>query len=165
MRASISITVLVGIWASFSANANATLGREVVNSDVVPIGEVTMTALAVGEANRQALQSSQSLAEIEQPQHRLPHGGLTSAPSPQVLNALQRMAGPNIAVQSANPSVPSVVQFSGFGGIHEGDNVVANLSELEPPDQGLAVNNNMGHRGNKWGKVDHFSIKSGAASR
>lgn len=143
MRPSSSIIVLIGIWASVSASANTTLSREVLASDVASSGEVSMTALSTSEANRQALQSPQSIAEIEQPQHRLPHGGLTSTPSQQVLNALPRMAGANIAIQSANPGGAGVLQFSGFGGIHEGDNVVANLSELEPPDQGMAVNNNI----------------------
>ena len=97
---------------------------------------VYMRLLAVSEANRQALGSQQNAPEIEQPQHRLPNGRLTSQPLAAAVSALS----PNTALTASSPRITAI---SGFGGLHEGDNVTANGYELEPPDQGLAVNNNV----------------------
>ena len=126
-----------------AANGQTFLNGEVSPSDVKLRGNVSLMELAASEANRQALTSHQNVAEIEQPQHRLPNNGFTSQPSAGMQQSLASSAQPN--VQVAGNLVPSstVTDISGFTGVHEGDNVVANGSELEPPDQGLAVNNNV----------------------
>ena len=92
------------------------------------------------QANLQALAAGR--APVLQPRHRLPNGGLTSAPSRQMLEALPQFAQPNAATQGAT-ATPSFASINGFVGIYEGNNVTANGYELEPPDQGLAVNNNV----------------------
>ncbi len=91
----------------------------------------TLDELAASQANLNAL-----ARPVEHPPHRLPDGGLTSAPGQATLAALPTLAS-NVNVQNAFSSVKS------FVGIRSSDNVTANGYEVEPPDQGLAVNNNI----------------------
>src|SRR5215472_4835630 len=107
------------------------------------IGEVSASQLAASEANRQALAAQKNAPPVEQPIHRLPDGSLTSAPSRATLNALPLTAEPNVDILGAEAFGPAFASIKGFVGIRETDNVIANKSELEPPDQGLAVNNNV----------------------
>jgi hypothetical protein len=75
--------------------------------------------------------------------HRLPDGSLTSEPSPATLDALPWITEPNAATRSAVAVAPSFASIKGFVGIHEAENVAVNHYELKPPDQGLAVYNNV----------------------
>jgi nicotinamide mononucleotide (NMN) deamidase PncC len=59
-----------------------------------------------------------------------------------MLRALPPAAEPNVDV-TAGDVLPKFASVKGFTGIFEGNNVTANHSELEPPDQGLAVHNNV----------------------
>jgi hypothetical protein len=88
------------------------------------------------------LQGQQKARPVELPIHRLPDGSLTSAPSRETLKALPLTPEPTAAVvsRSAGSLFKSLI---GFTGIHAGDNAAANGYEPEPPDQGLAVNNNV----------------------
>ena len=122
-----------------SGNGSSTLHSEVSRSEVTLRGNVSMAELAASAVNREALRSQRNIAEIEQPQHRLPNGRLTSKPSPAALNALP----PTAEVAGRFEGSSAVTGISGFVALHEGDNVTANGYELEPPDQGLAVNNNV----------------------
>jgi hypothetical protein len=146
----ILIGVSIGSIAAIAQQAHAAAGdgQSVLSGVVSPTkvtlrGSVSLKELAASEANRQALGSHQNVAEIEQPPHRLPNGGLTSQPSVAMLQTLPRATQSNVQVASHNASSATVTGISGFGGVHEGDNVTANGYELEPPDQGLAVNNNV----------------------
>jgi hypothetical protein len=126
--------------AASDAASQSYLNSEASRSEVTLRGIVSLTDIAAGEANRQALKN---LAEIEQPPHRLPNGALTSQPSTAILQALPHAVHSNVQVASNVTSGSTVTSITGFEGVHEGDNVVANGYELEPPDQGLAVNNNV----------------------
>jgi hypothetical protein len=154
------LTILIGVFIGSAITANAqqssnaatsdtagngqsTLNSEVSRTEVTLRGNVSLTELAASAANRQALVSHQNVAEIEQPQHRLPNGRLTSQPSQAVLNALPPAGAPNADVAGHFAGSSAITSISGFTGLHEGDNVTANGYELEPPDQGLAVNNNV----------------------
>src|SRR6516225_8006836 len=106
-------------------------------------GVVSVRELAASQANLEALQGQQRARPIEHPRHLLPDGGLTSEPSRETLETLPLTPEPTVAVvsRSAGSLFRSLV---GFVGIHEGDNTAANGGgESEPPDQGLAVNNNI----------------------
>jgi hypothetical protein len=96
-------------------------------------GVVSVSELAASQANLEALQN----APVVQPVHRLPGGGLTSAPSRETLDALPLTPEPNTAVFGG--IAPSFASVKGFVGLFGGQN----LGESEPPDQGLAVNNNV----------------------
>ncbi len=123
-----------------AANGQAFLNGEASRSEVKLRGNVSLAQIAASEANRQALKNA---AEIEQPPHRLPNGALTSQPSAAIRQALSHGVHSNVQVASNVASGSSVTGITGFEGLHEGDNVVANGYELEPPDQGLAVNNSV----------------------
>lgn len=105
--------------------------------------EVSVPELAASEANRQALEVQGYVPAIEQPAHRLPNGGLTSEPSQEMLNRLPWTGEPNAVTRSADALVPSFTSIKGFSGIHESQSVTLNGFYNEPPDQGLAVNNNV----------------------
>jgi hypothetical protein len=79
---------------------------------------------------------------VEMPRHRLPDGSPAS-PGKSLLES-PPLIPHNVEVA---PSVGSVNAFggavTGFVGIHSLDQLTANGFELEPPDQGLAVNNNV----------------------
>jgi hypothetical protein len=126
-----------------AANGQSLLTGEVSRSEVTLRGNVSLMELAGSEANRLALGSLQDVMPIEQPQHRLPNGGLTSQPSGAMRQALP--GAPQTNAQVAGQLAPSSTNasISGFTGVYEGNNVTANGYELEPPDQGLAVYNNV----------------------
>jgi len=118
-------------------NAQSILNSEASRDLVTLRGDVSIEDLAASASNREALASSNNVATIKQPQHRLPNGRLTSQPPTQPISS----APSSNTTIGAAPS--SVISISGFTGVHEGDNVTANGYELEPPDQGLAVNSNV----------------------
>jgi len=105
--------------------------------------EISVPELAASEANRQALEEQYYMPPVEQPVHRLPNGELTSEPSQDVLDRLPWVGEPNAVTLGADKITPSFSSIKGFVGVVEADNVTVNHFELEPPDQGLAVNNNV----------------------
>ena len=126
-----------------TANAQSVIATPVRSEAAATLqGVVSVRELAASQANLEALRGNQNAGPIEQPVHRLPDGSLTSAPSRETIEALPLTPEPNAAVvsQSAGSLFQSLI---GFVGIHEGDNVAANGGDSEPPDQGLAVNNNV----------------------
>jgi len=87
--------VSTGALAADVETAPATISPHVAER----VGETpTMSELASSQANRNALRAGGS--PVEQPRHRLPNGGLTSAPDQATLNALPTFAEPNAGVQS-----------------------------------------------------------------
>ena len=70
-------------------------------------------------------------AKIEMPRHRLPDFARNRA------LALPVLAQPNVYVAPGGGT-----KATGFAGIYDGSNAKAIGGELEPPDQGLAANNN-----------------------
>ena len=151
-------TALFGVAAI--ANAQSELKSEVSGYDAIRIGEVSVADLSVSEANRLALELPRNAPAVEQPKHRLPNGRPTSQPSPEMLHALPATE-PNVGVAAAKAQ-PNFTSVKGFTGIFEGNNVTANHSELEPPDQGLAVHNNVAAEINN-NVVRFFNTTTGAA--
>ena len=127
-----------------TANAQSVIATPVRSPAAATLqGVVSVRELAASQANLEALQGQQKARPVEQPIHRLPDGSLTSAPSRETLDALPLTPEPTAAVvsRSAGSLFRSLI---GFTGLHEGDNATANGGgEGEPPDQGLAVNNNV----------------------
>jgi hypothetical protein len=122
---------------------------------------MSVTDLANSEANRQALELlPRNVPAVEHPKHRLPDGSLTSKPGQQMLRALPPAAEPNVDV-TAGGVLPKFASTKGFTGIFEVNNVTANQSELEPPDQGLAVHNNVAAEINN-NVVRFFNATTGA---
>jgi hypothetical protein len=124
--------------AGAPANAQSVAATPEVSHYTVTLkGVVSFKDLAASEANRRALQTPHTLNLIEKPLHRLPNGGLTSQPSQDMLNQMPVLAHPNVRVFPAFSSV------KGFVGITADDNDKLNGGDIEPPDQGLAVNTNV----------------------
>jgi hypothetical protein len=103
-------------------------------------------------------QAGSPVRPIEMPKHRLPNGGLTSDHRVDLKAPPQLPQNSEIALA---PEIGGVVQYQGFTGIHDGDNVTANSLEFEPPDQGLAVYNNQIAEINN--EVVRFFTTTGAA--
>jgi hypothetical protein len=106
-------------------------------------GVVSVRELAASQANLDTLRAQQNAPPIELPRRRLRDGSLTSAPSLTTLESLPTTPAPSADVVSSAAASALFASVTGFTGIHEGDNVTANGFESEPPDQGLAVNNNV----------------------
>ena len=157
-RALLAGTALFG--AAAIANAQSELNSEVSGYDAIRIGEVSVTDLSVSEANRLALELPRNAPAVEQPKHRLPNGRPTSQPSPEMLHGLPTTE-PNVGVAAAKAQA-NFTSVKGFTGIFEGNNVTVNHSELEPPDQGLAVHNNVAAEINN-NVVRFFNTTTGAA--
>ena len=158
----VAIELLAAAWlvgTAATANAQSVMHSEVSGYQVIRKGEASATDLAASEANRQALQQlPQKVPAKEQPKHRLPNGGLTSIPSPEMLRALPQLDKTNVSVAAG----ADFSSLKGFTGIYEGDNVTVNRGELEPPDQGLAVHNNVAAELNN-NIVQFFNASTGAA--
>lgn len=96
--------------------------------------------VSIAELAKQApgpVRQVRPVRKIEMPRHRLPNGSLTAAkPMRPVIEKLAALR-PN--VQVAAP----ILNITGFQAIHSLDNDIAGIGELEPPDQGLAVNSNV----------------------
>jgi hypothetical protein len=129
---------------------------------VTLMGEVSVSELAASEANRHALETEQNAPLVEHPVHRLPDGSLTSAPGQATLDALPWMTEPNAATLNSDAFRPTFASIKGFIGIHEADDVKVGESEVEPPDQGLAVNNNVATEINN-NVVQFFNATTGAS--
>jgi len=122
-------------------------------------GEVTVSsspATLVGTVSIRDLSSRPQVAQparprVEMPRHRLPDGSPISRPGESPLESLPIIPHNVEVAPSAGsvngfggiPSEAPVIAVKGFVGIHSEDQVTANGFELEPPDQGLAVNNNV----------------------
>lgn len=137
--ASIGCATTAATHAATTSKVPTNSSSVISRTEVSLRGNVSIAELAASAANRQALGANHNAPEIEQPLHRLPNGRLTSQPSSAELNALAPGFASNTPVSSKNGS--GVASITGFTAVYEGDNVTANGYELEPPDQGLAVNN------------------------
>ncbi|MBO0733739.1 MAG: hypothetical protein J2P49_05350, partial [Methylocapsa sp.] len=115
-----------------------------------PAGEVSVAELAAQPAVAQRASRA-----IEMPNHLLPDGSTTLNPRTSISEQLPPIE-PNVSV------TPNFGSVKGFIGIHSIDNVTANGAEFEPPDQGLAVNNNVAAEINNL-VVRFFNAASGAA--
>jgi hypothetical protein len=109
----------------------------------------SLSELAGSPANQQALRTLKS-RPTQKPVHRLPNGQLTSHPSSKSLQQLGKTPGGmqlplGDAAGPATPAPPgsniAVTTETGFIGATTNSNLFDGASELEPPDQGLAVNN------------------------
>jgi hypothetical protein len=140
-RALIAASLLVVAYAT--ASAQGTVGPPpVISPDAATLaGTVSVTELSTSQANREALQTQQNVQPVEMPKHRLPDGSLTSAPSSEMLKALPLTPEPNAGVESGISLAFKTI--AGFTGIFEGENARVNGFDLEPPDQGLAVHDNV----------------------
>lgn len=131
--------------------------QEVSKVEAKPAGVVSVRGLSDRAGLMQALGFANESKPLAMPMHRLPDGSLTSRPSARMLNELPSSPAPNSTVV-ASPNFASQI---GFVGIHEGDNA-ANGFELEPPDHGLAVNNNVAAEVNN-NVIQFFNATTGAA--
>ncbi|MBV8337032.1 MAG: hypothetical protein JO358_16665, partial [Alphaproteobacteria bacterium] len=137
-RVSVAMSLLVITYAT--VNAQGTVGPAPVISPEVAtlVGTVSVAQLSASQANRGAQQKK---PPVEMPKHRLPDGSVTSAPSSETVKALPLTPEPNAGVE--NGVSRPFKRISGFTGIFEGDNFTINGFDLEPPDQGLAVHDNV----------------------
>lgn len=133
---------LIG-FAYATASAQGTVGPPPVISPQVAtlVRTVSVTQLSTSPANQQALQAQQNAQPVEMPKHLLPDGSLASEPSSEALKGLPLTPEPNAGVEG-DPSRP-FRQISGFTGIFAGQEEPRIGFELEPPDQGLAVHDNV----------------------
>jgi len=158
-------TMAIAFAAVLSASGLATaqeLSTTTSEFTATLVGEVSVPELAVSEANRQALEGEQYAPPVEQPLHRLPDGSLTSEPSQATLDALPWISEPNAATRSAGAFSPSFTSIKGFVGIYAGDNDKVNHFDIEPPDQGLAIHNNVAAEINN-NIVQFFNATTGAS--
>ena len=137
---------LIGL-AYATANAQGTVGPPaVISPDVATlVGTVSVTELSVSQANRRALQAQKNAQPVEMPKHRRPDGSPMGAPRSETRKELPLRPEPNAGVEgrALRPFQQSVSIIDGFTGIVTGDNARVNGFELEPPDQGLAVHDNV----------------------
>src|SRR5262249_46641052 len=98
--------------------------------------------------------NARSKAPLQIRVHRRPDGTVTGGPAkspaqspsmPRLLpnTIVESQAGDPAVPQQANAAPPPFASRKGFTGIHSRDNATVVGFELEPPDQGLAVNNNV----------------------
>jgi hypothetical protein len=135
--------LLCEAFVSTDAFAQSDLTATVTPSPSVasPVAKTPpLSELAASDANRRALAAPRQ--HIEQPRHRLPNSGLTSAPDRATLDSLRKSEGPAVETLSVGAAPPSSPRIKGFVGITDGINNSLGFS-LEPPDQGLAINNNV----------------------
>jgi hypothetical protein len=131
-----SAALFTGSFAAADARSAAT-APAVAELRATLAGVVSVSELAASQAGRQA----QQRPPVEMPVHRLPNGALTSAPSRATLDALPLTPEPNAGVFGG--VAPAFASVKGFVGLFGGENATVNGGELEPPDQGLAVYNNV----------------------
>ena len=141
-RALIAASLLAVGHTTASAQGGSVWPLPVISPDAATLaGTVSVTELSASQANREALQAQQNAPLVEMPKHRLPDGSSTWAPSKETLEALPLTPGPNAGVESRISLVFKTI--TGFNGIFAGNNATVNNIQLEPPDQGLAVNDNI----------------------
>jgi hypothetical protein len=138
-RVSLPVSLLAAACGTAAAQSATTT---VSPSPATLIGTVSIKNLASWP------QAAQPARAPEMRQHLLPDGSLTSKQSRPAPGALPLLT-PNVEVAlspegaKGTPSTASVTSVKGFVGIHSLDDSTATGFELEPPDQGLAVNNNV----------------------
>jgi len=159
-----SVIVAVLFAAKFMLGAASAGEFRPTASDVTAtlVREVSVSELAASEANRQALEAQESAPPVEQPVHPFPDGSLTSEPSQASLDALPWTVEPNAATAGPQAIAPSFASVKGFVGIRAAQNTSLNHSQNEPPDQGLAVNNNVAAEINN-NVVQFFNATRGAS--
>ena len=117
---------LIGFAAA--SNASAETLKPVISTRATLMGSVNFAALAASKANTAAHAMPTS------PRPRLlPNGKPVSGSRPDARTLLH--VAPNVAVASGK----YLTSITGFTGIYEGANLEATGGELEPPDQGMAV--------------------------
>jgi hypothetical protein len=109
----------------------ATLSPHVVEIKATLQGVASVRQLAASAAS----QATPAGKPIAMPRHRYPDGSLFGPRA----SALPQAGTSNVTVHS--PASLATQSVTGFTGLYEGANLIAIGGELEPPDQGLAVNN------------------------
>jgi hypothetical protein len=110
---------------------------EAIHPVVSPNRAVLLGTINVGEAaksksNAEAFAALKAAKKVQPLPRLLPNGRPALGARPAAAS-LVRMA--------PNATVAGIASVGGFTGIYEGANAAATGGELEPPDQGLAVNN------------------------
>lgn len=98
-----------------------------------PTTVASLLALSKSAANARALAAPHAAFQVEMPRHRYPDGSTMRMAEVARLPVTATNVTPRLA------SPPASV--GGFAGIYDGANAIAIGGDLEPPDQGLAVNN------------------------
>jgi hypothetical protein len=125
----------LALAASFAHPAAAETLKPVISPlRATLLGSVNVAAAALSKSNEAAYAALRA-AKPHAPRPRLLPDGREARSVITPAAQLPRLA-PNTTV-SATPALTSI---SGFTGVYEGANAAATGSELEPPDQGLAVN-------------------------
>jgi hypothetical protein len=129
--------VAASLVAATSATAMAQSGSapQILPRAVTLAGTVSVRELSASAANRQTPQTKQNPEPIEAP---LPGGVQTSPPSKEMLERLPLATEPNAGVGRHIP----FRQINGFTGITEGSEAAVG-GNGNPPDQGLAVHDNI----------------------
>jgi hypothetical protein len=109
------------------AHAAAPVGAGIASAKIAPLAVVDMAQLATSAANRTALATARPLPPMPL---RYPNGGKRAA-------VLTPGLAPNTTVVAAPRAT-----VTGINGSYDGQLPAVLNYELEPPDQGLAVNNN-----------------------
>jgi len=117
--------------AALASNGALALGPQVSPQPVAPVGSISFPAIAFSPSNFAALHARHAPVALKR--HRLPR-----LPSEVDLAAPPRLAASNAMVMQAHPAG---LHVSGFGGLTAEDTNLALGFALEPPDQGLGVNN------------------------
>ena len=121
-----------------------------ISPPVKLVGEVSVEELAKRPANVQTRRVPAELPRLLLPDSSPASGQMGTAP-----NTLPRIP-PDVGV------APSFASVKGFVGIHSIDNVTANGFEYEPPNLGLAVNNNIALEISRY-VLQIFNASTGAA--
>ena len=153
--------ILAGAFAASCGSAAALSAKVTISPQPATlVGKVSIRDLAAHPAAAPAAR-----APVEMLRPRLPSGRV---PSVQALPAPGALPSPPPNVEVApipeeGKTVPLAGVFSvkGFVGIHSRDQLDASGFELEPPDQGLAVNNNVVAEINNVG-LRFFNASTGA---
>jgi hypothetical protein len=145
----LAVCILASVQARSADQMVAATTKVIPASNSRLVGKVLITRLAL-LAPRPRLKAPASRT------HRRPDGSLTSG-LPKALSKFPSMplirtntlvvppsqrGGPQ-APQQPNAGPPPFASLKGFIGVHAKDNATVIGGELEPPDQGLAVHNNV----------------------
>ncbi len=127
MRCYPAIAIALGTFAVAQFASAETL-KPTISTRATLLGSVNFAALAASKANLAARSAPQATLPRLLPNAKPVAGSRPSAAS------LAHLA-PNTGVMAAQ----GITSVSGFTGIYEGANLEATGGELEPPDQGMAV--------------------------
>ena len=132
-RAVAAASLVAATYATAMAQSGS--APQILPRAVTLAGTVSVRELSASAANRQTLQMQQNPEPIEAP---LPGGVQTSPPSKEMLERLPLATEPNAEVGRHIP----LRQINGFTGITEGSEAAVG-GNGNPPDQGLAVHDNI----------------------